>query len=175
MGYSINFMRSALLGLFISLGHLLASCKTSHYKALKEISEQHPAIDTNEVAIIPFDLEMRWVFDSTYKAATLSSEEIKLVNRLLGKCIVEYNESVPKDKRPRWGIDFSKFQYRKQYVAVLNDKGEKIVWVNGLCHTWDDKWKRQVVEVMDGGNCYFDVKINLSTMECFDIGVHGYA
>jgi hypothetical protein len=132
------------------------------------------AIDTNEVAIISFGPDVKWIFDSTHKAATLSNDEVLLVDRLLKKCVAEYNKSIPEKSKLSFGIDFSKYQYKRQYVAVMNDKGEKIVWVNGLCHTWDDRWKKEVVEVMDGGNCYFGVKINLSKRKCLGVGIHGF-
>ena len=60
-------------------------------------------------------------------------------------------------------------------MAIFNHKGEKEVWINGFCNTWDKNWKTEIILVHDGGNCYFNLKINLTSGECFEISVNGYA
>ena len=72
-------------------------------------------------------------------------------------------------------IDFQKYKYKFQYVAAINNNCEKEVWVNGFCKTWDTDWKKEILLVHDGGNCYFNLKFNLSTKECFEVAVNGYA
>jgi len=136
--------------------------------------QQGVTIDTNDVAIVPFNTTMWWVFDSTYRASTLSNNEIELVGKLLQKCISERNAELRQDKQLRWAIDFAKRKYQKQYVVVVNEKGEKIVWVNGFCSP-KERWRTEIVSVMDGGTCYFNLKINLTRMKCFDLMVNGVA
>jgi hypothetical protein len=163
-----------LLSLSICLVYSLGLCKTSHYKTSKEVSKQQVVIDTNEVAIIPFNQDMWWVFDSSYKAASLLNDEIELVDKLLQKCLSDHNRELQQDNQFRWVIDFTTRRYQKQYVAVVNKKGEKIVWVNGFCSP-KERWRTEIVSVMDGGPCYFNLKINLASMECFDLRVNGLA
>jgi hypothetical protein len=44
----------------------------------------------------------------------------------------------------------------------LNSKGEKEVWINCFCRDGERDWRKNLVFVKDGGNCYFNLKVNLS-------------
>jgi len=70
-------------------------------------------------------------------------------------------------------IDLKK--YKRQYIAVINSKGEKEVWVNCFCDTWKKNWRKELIFVLDGGNCYFNLKINLTKGEYYDLMVNGDA
>jgi hypothetical protein len=65
--------------------------------------------------------------------------------------------------------------YKRQYVVTVNTNGEVEVWVNCFCSYWDRDWKKEVIYVCDGGNCYFNLKINLTTGKCYDLYVNGSA
>ena len=97
------------------------------------------------------------------------------MDSLLIACVTDYNNSLDKDSKV-WSIDFKKYTYRKQIIAVKNKKGEKEVWVNCFCDTWNsNKWKTDILVVDDGGNCYFHLKINLTTKKYFDFVVNSLA
>ncbi len=131
--------------------------------------------DTSKTAIIEFNKKSRWPFDSTFKAAALTQNELNLVDSLLLACVTNYNNSLDKDHK-QWSIDLKKRNYRKQLIVVTNKNGQKEVWVNCFCYTWgSDKWKTEILGVDDGGNCYFNFKINLTTKKYFDLGVNGVA
>ena len=66
--------------------------------------------------------------------------------------------------------------YKRQLVAVTNAKGEKTVWINCFCR--DDNqasWRQHIVSVDDGGNCYFNIKLNLTRRTWYDMMVNGVA
>ena len=131
--------------------------------------------DTSKTAIIEFNKKSKWPFDSTFKAAALTQNELSLVDSLLLACVTNYNNSLDKDHK-QWSIDLKKRNYRKQLIVVTNKNGQKEVWVNCFCYTWgSDKWKTEILGVDDGGNCYFNFKINLTTIKYFDLGVNGVA
>ena len=65
--------------------------------------------------------------------------------------------------------------YKIQFVPYLNEQGEKEVWINGFCSGSNSNWKKEIVWVMDGGNCYFQIRLNLTTGTCIEIGTNGYA
>jgi len=65
--------------------------------------------------------------------------------------------------------------YNIQLVPVLNSIGQKEVWVNCLCSGTDDNWKKGITVVDDGGNCFFNLKINLTLKISYDFFVNGYA
>jgi len=65
-------------------------------------------------------------------------------------------------------------EYSKQCIATKNRKDEIEVWVNCACSgIAKDSFKYFIGTVHDGGPCFFRLKINLSTKECFDVVVIG--
>ena len=130
--------------------------------------------DTSKTAIIEFNKKSRWPFDSTFKAATLTQNELQLVDSFLLACVTNYNNSLDRDHK-QWSIDLKNRNYRKQLIVVTNKSGQKEVWVNCFCRVDNDKWKIKMFGVEDGGNCYFNFKINLTTKKYFDLGVNGVA
>lgn len=68
--------------------------------------------------------------------------------------------------------------YFRQYIATYNSKHEKEVWINFLCI--DEKslkkmaWKEKWIIVKDGGNSYFNLKINLSTGKIYNLMINGH-
>lgn len=68
--------------------------------------------------------------------------------------------------------------YYRQYFAYKNEKGQKVIYFN--CFTKnsyknDDTWKKEEIIVMDGGNNYFSIVINLELQDCSLFTVHGIA
>jgi hypothetical protein len=130
--------------------------------------------DTLTTAIIEFDPKTDWPFDSTSRGAMLTQKELQAVDSFLLVCITDYNNALDKDHK-QWSIDLKKRNYRRQLVVVENKNGQKEVWVNCFCHDINDKWKTEMLDVQDGGNCYFHFKVNLTLNNYYDLGVNGVA
>lgn len=130
--------------------------------------------DTSKTAIIEFKKNSRWPFDSTYSAATLLPSELKTIDSFFVVVVENYNNSLDMEHK-QWSIDTKNRNYRKQLIVVKNKNGEKEVWVNCFCRVDNDKWKTRMFGVEDGGNCYFNFKINLSTKKYYDLGVNSVA
>jgi hypothetical protein len=64
--------------------------------------------------------------------------------------------------------------YHYQIVTVIDEKGEKLVWINALCESIDF-WRNEIAIILDGGNCFFNLKINLNKKEYFEFAVNGVA
>jgi|GEM_PF-2540334 len=66
------------------------------------------------------------------------------------------------------GSSLKAHDFKRQYVAVLNDSGEKEVWINCFC--WNNKkdWTKEVVDSLDSEGCYFHFKLNLKTRNEYD-------
>jgi hypothetical protein len=69
-------------------------------------------------------------------------------------------------------------EYYKQCISIVNEKNEKIVWIN--CISKKDQflgnhWKCEILEVNDGGDFFFEMKVNLSKGTIIDFYVNGYA
>ena len=168
-----------ILTITFCLTNVLTSCGQSQNKKTGQIIEAKSKIslqfDTSKTAIIPFDKKGNYPFDNSYKPTTLTRNDINDVDSLLIACVTDYNNSLDKDHK-EWSINLKSNSYRRQLIVVTNKKGEKEIWVNCFCDTWgSDKWKTEILLVDDGGNCYFNFKINLATKKFYALGVNGVA
>lgn len=163
-----------LVSIFL-LGHLFTSCSQPNNRTPEQARTSHTVEDTADFAVIAFDQNHDWPFKHTYKPTALTEREIQLVDSLMKQCVMKYNQNLAVDLQSSYSIDFKKYKYKRQYMAVLNDKGQKEVLVNGFCKTWTENWRTDLVLVDDGGNCFFNLKVNLTTKECSKVVVNGYA
>jgi len=167
-----------ILTIAFCLTNAFTSCGQTQNKKAEQITKSKSTnniqLDTSKTAIILFDKKGNYPFDSSFKPATLTQEDIVNIDSLIIACVNDYNDSLDKDHK-QWSIDLKKRNYKKQLMVVANKKGEKEVWVNCFCSTWDDRWKTELMIVDDGGNCYFNFKINLATKKFYDLGVNGVA
>jgi hypothetical protein len=125
--------------------------------------------DTSHVAILKFDKSFYWIFKNV-KPAFLTVKEVGLIGKLLEAAIGEHNQKIKNNNfsiRPL-------ANYKMQFVPAINIKGEKEVWVNCFCEA-DQNWRNEIVIVEDGGNCFFNLKINLTNKTYSRISVNGYA
>ena len=77
--------------------------------------------------------------------------------------------------------------YCIQYVPYVNEKREKEVYVNAFCHVPGEEepsypivpevfdWHVYLIDVRDGGSCYWSMKFNLDTKTYYDFSVNGHA
>ena len=166
----------------------LLSCKQNDTKTKSStIQELAPPrreeVVTPEYVILKYDSTMNWLFKDS-KPAELNSSEIKEIELLLSKCINAYN---PKQLKRFEKLDkeypdykYSKIhfiidlkRYNRQFIPVFNKKGEKEVWVNCFCVISSNSWKKNIHWARDGGNCFFNLKINLTKKSYYDFGVNG--
>ena len=90
--------------------------------------------------------------------------------------LIEHNKKYPKYQQTETGFELKLDGYKRQYVPIINEKGEKEVWINFFCDDFGtDNWKTEIVLVEDGGNCYYNIKINLKTKEHSELGINGNA
>lgn len=64
--------------------------------------------------------------------------------------------------------------YMRQYLGIV-EEGEQIIYANFFCNSHEIDWHNDYVFVLDGGDCYFQVKYNPATGEFFDLSVNGEA
>lgn len=179
-----NFKMTSLfylstLTLVFCLTNVLTSCGQSQNKKAGQMvankSAKRIQFDTSKTTIIAYNKKSIYPFYNSYKPTTLTQKDINNIDSLLIACVTNYNNSLDKDHK-EWSIDLKKYTYRKQLVAAKNSKGETEVWVNCFCDALDsEKWKTQIMRVDDGGNCYFNFKINLAIKKFYDLGVNGVA
>lgn len=159
------------------------SCEQTITKSKNKEQQFAYTIDTSIIAILQFDTANYWIFKDS-KPTDLTSDDLQKTETILKNCIKSYNTEqekrydLIKDKNPTYKVDKKRFiidlgRYKRQYEAVINSKGEKEVWVNCFCRTYNSNWKSEQVVVEDGGNCYFNLKINLTTGQYYELMVNG--
>ena len=142
-------------------------------------------MDTSSIAIIKLDSTNSWLIKNS-KPSDLTIQELAEIEKIIERCLSDYNIEQKKQfeqlksenpdydfKVEHFVIEFSR--YRRQYIPTINSKGEKEVWINCFCRTYDRDWRKELIIVEDGGNCYFNLKVNLTTNKCFDLMVNGNA
>ena len=156
-------------------------------------------MDTSRVAVLPYDKKQNAYIFQVYdeklgesipqvvKPASLSSAELAQVKVLLRACIDEYNQAQVielqklRKAQPNEVFKADNFiinlpKYKRQLVAVINTKGEKEVWVNCFSHElYKMDWHHEIAFWHDGGNCLFNVRINLTKRKWCDLMVNGSA
>jgi hypothetical protein len=68
-------------------------------------------------------------------------------------------------------------KYKRQYFGYINDKGEKVLYINSL---WsksvkEKHWLNGLIWISDGGSHYWNIEYNLETDELENLNVNGYA
>lgn len=65
--------------------------------------------------------------------------------------------------------------YKRQYVGYVLD-GEQFIYTNYFCDSFnDDAWKTQLLMVMDGGECFFQVQYQLANQSFVSLSINGFA
>jgi hypothetical protein len=150
-----------------------------------ELKQRKLNINYSNIAILPFDSSQNWVFNNVQNIE-LSDTDIENIERLIIEFIDEYNLEQEKYynefKKDNTELEIKKNsfiielkRYKRQYVAVINENNEKEVWVNCFCDNLGINWKKNLVFVLDGGNCFFNLKINLTKEKCYALMVNGEA
>ena len=138
--------------------------------------QENLVYDTDKIAILPIGTIGTLIFG---KATTLqlTNDNLKTIDSLLNICINENNSR--QDTSNRFSEYINLHKYRLQYMAIVDSTGDKKVYVNGFCYTKGDTsfdyWRKNLVEVDDGGSCFFHLTINLSREEYEHLFTNGYA
>jgi hypothetical protein len=117
--------------------------------------------------------------DSLY-IISLSKEDIAVAENVFSKALEREfvqlaGKQYKKHKQQQKGVDIKRYQI--QLVPRLNSKGELEVWVNCFCPLFFSfDWRNRIFSrdmVDDGGSCFFDLIINLHTLQYYHFGMNG--
>lgn len=117
--------------------------------------------------VFTFSMLLRPKEQDKVKPFTPSLEDVVMAERILKRC-AEVDEIGADSLATGEVNDLS--TYRRQYFGGINEKGQKLIWIN--CFSKESEfdhndWKKEIVEVQDGGDWYFNVVTNISTEECY--------
>jgi len=115
-------------------------------------------------------------------------EEISKTERILEKKIKLANIPLLNQGQGCPIIHKNLNSYRRQYFGYTADNGDRIIYVT---FNWDkytlfnrlqgiekdnsEKWKREIQGVLDGCSNHWEIKVNLTKEELFDMEVNGSA
>lgn len=120
-------------------------------------------------AVLKFDAnDHKGLFKGHCKPSTVSIAEINDIEAFVKQQVAIYNKKST-------GFIAKPEKYFKQFIAVIDANGEKVVWVNCMCEVMGDSWKKTTYIVFDGGSCYFQLKINLTKRVAYDFYTNGLA
>ena len=107
----------------------------------------------NHFAIIEYNPNEKFPKFESAQATNLTYEEIKKLEFII----------MPKIQK-----NLKKHKYFRQYIAAINSSGEKFVWINFFCiEYYEASHETFIMEAADGGDCFFEVKVNLTKKDCY--------
>ena len=158
---------------YIPLSLLICSVLDLFGQPNKGVRASIQELDTSIYVILPYDSSAMMAMDWRYKNARPSHLTRKEVDSLEPLVDSAY-ESYTKDSTAYLHDLLPLSNYRRQYVAVITDKGAREVWVNLICGT-PDFWRQRPVIVDDGGKCFVQLFINLTRWRAYDLIPGGVA
>ncbi|TWI77984.1 hypothetical protein IQ13_4227 [Lacibacter cauensis] len=150
----------------------LLSCGQTTNNQTKTAEVNIHSNDTSNYVILNFDTTNTSLSNNT-NPTLLTRAEIEEIDIILKQCVDNYNpeqklkfDTLSKE-HPEYNLKVDDFvidlsRYKRQYLPFLNSAGQKEVWVNCFCSDFAN-WRKEILTVKDGGNCYFSLTINLST------------
>lgn len=88
-----------------------------------------------------------------------------------------YIEDKVNTPKSRLKLKYSFEKYSKQYVGYQDESGNQFIYINGFCLENEnlEKLKKTLLIVLDGGNCFFQMKIDKQTGKCIEFRINGVA
>lgn len=65
-------------------------------------------------------------------------------------------------------------EYNRQYLGIEID-GKRLIVANYFCDTFGSKWQEEPVIVMDGGDCFFEIRYDIENADFMSILINGEA
>lgn len=156
-------MKKSFLLIFILMQFLLLSCGKNQTSA---------QLKSNQ-SVVEAESKMDWLFGKNYKNWSPGSEDITAADKLLAAAFKDQERGTVNRVSGK-SLD----DYNMQFVGAADANGDKIIWINCFCKKEENffkEWKKNIVHVADGGNCFFNVKINITKNTYTDFMVNGDA
>jgi hypothetical protein len=143
-------------------------------KALEaKYKDSNKTNNDEKFAVLDFSNQSYSYIFKNAKPTNLNQVDINQVQSLIEKAVKEFNTD--KEKMKYYGEIEDLQEYKFQLIPVLNEKNEKEVYVNAFCDDFNKELKKELVVVDDGGNCFFQLYVNLNTNSYRDFSVNGSA
>jgi hypothetical protein len=170
---------------------LIFGCKPNHQNKTNSSANSY-LFDSIDITLFSSGSKKFPVFTGEANVIKLSKSDILKSEDILRDCINRYNTKQLReaDSLNRYlrevkhkSIQVNKDDllirikdYGRQYLAVQDKKGHKIIYLNCFCNPAEFKSRKSDwVLVDDGGKCFFHVKIDLTDKVIIEFSVNGVA
>jgi len=138
---------------------------------------------SDNIALLLNQSDNVWFRYNEMKTWKPNQAEIDLSEKLILK-IIDEKKAVFNVKQVYNNID----NYFYQLIPYLDENNRKIIYVNSLCRAFvvnplpnpngkrkkEIGWKNNLIDVNDGGSCFWQVQIDIEKQEYFDFSVNGF-
>jgi len=171
-------MRQLIFILLISLTACNGQTKKADQTIEKQTTVSQFQLPDSNYVILDYKSDWYWIYKNA-KPTTLSKNELAEIEEIIKKAVKENNEKqgeslekhnkeFPDNQWTETGFELTTKGFKRQYVPVINDKGQKEIWINFFCDDWgSENWKSDIMIVDDGGNCYYSLKVRLGFKDIF--------
>ena len=170
---------------FLIIISLVLSCQNSAKEKKHSINpkKQNELIDSKTVILINSEYN-DWLHNRKgYKMWSPDMNDIKLMDNIL-KNAIDNNEF---DFLKNPTLSSIKKNYYRQLIPYIDENGNHIIEINAFCDILDNPpdpndekpkwtkmdWKNYHVLVDDGGDCYWQIKINIDKEDYINYGPNG--
>ena len=153
-----------------------------HVPSYKKVENKEFKFLKSQFVILNYKSE--WNMFKAAKPTDLTREELDEIEVILRETIdkhndvqaakvIEHNENNPDNQIEKTQLELKYAGYLRQYVPVVNENGEKEIWLNFMIDNFmAENWQTEIAEVNGGGNLYFNLKINLTKKESYDLKIN---
>jgi hypothetical protein len=143
---------------------LISACigtKSSSVTGEQESDVFKFSLSKSNYTILKFKSDWHWIFKNV-EPTNLSKSELTQIEEILEKAIVkhnkkqeknlkEHNQKHPKNQWTETGFELKLDGFKRQYVPVIDENNEKIVWINFFCDDLgSNAWKKNLFRVVMG-------------------------
>ena len=101
---------------------------------------------------------------------TPSENDVKLVEKQLPSFLKQSAVQSPEAR----AIEQHLSSYKRQYAGIVVN-GQKEIFANFFCNTFNTDWTKEPVVVEDGGHCFFQVQFSMEKKSFHNLQINGRA
>ncbi len=141
------------------------------------VSAQKCGVPQDRSAFVPFDSPVFWL-EGDHNAWKPTREQVEAAECILKEKlmddahrwshVLDSSYTIEDHSSAKGRIEI--YWHYRQYSGATNDRGDRLVCINAFCDP-NANWRRDLVWVLDGGDCYWQAVINLTTrrVEVFEV------
>jgi hypothetical protein len=159
---------------------ILLSCRQNETK-VKYVNKDSIDKENLRYTLINDTSETKWIVDKGLLFWKPNQEQNILIDSIINAAAKKIYK-----KTYRYLSPDSISRFYRQYVCFVDSNGDSIVFVNALCHIFNDPvfdknnnarlvradWQHHLIIVHDGGDCFWRIWINYSKKKYFRFSVN---